>query len=600
MVTQSEIRQTYQSRLDHRKAQLENLERRIRLISNLRLTVFVLGIVMVVAVATTERLPGLWLIFPACAFLLLVVIHDRLFHSREDAGLAIDFYHQGLSRIDHTWQGNGVTRDDFVSDDHPFARALDLFGKGSLYELLCTAWSLAGEETLARWLTDFKGLDEIRARQAAVESLRERLDFREQIVLGTGRIGATIHPTHLRAWGEEPPHFTGRGSVFWTVMACVMAAAGVVSLILWAATPIGALPLEIVALGELILYLASHRKMEKIHSSVGLPRRELLSLARLLERLETERFDSPKLVDLQQAFTSDGLRASEQIKKLERIVRWLDMQRNMFFSPMAFILMWGVHFGLAIERWRNRYGGSISRWFEAVGQFEALNAMASYAFEHPEDPFPVFQEGEARFEGESMGHPLMPDEASVQNSVFLNRSCRLWVVSGSNMAGKSTLLRVAGVNAVLAMIGAPVRAQSLVMSPMSPGSTIQIQDSLAGGTSRFFTEINRIRHLKELAREKGPLLFLLDELLHGTNSHDRKIGAESIIRGFLDLDAIGLLTTHDLALTQIAESLAPLAKNVHFDDRLEGNRLIFDYKLKQGVVKKSNALELMRSLGLTE
>jgi DNA mismatch repair ATPase MutS len=211
---------------------------------------------------------------------------------------------------------------------------------------------------------------------------------------------------------------------------------------------------------------------------------------------------------------------------------------------------------------------------------------------------PELVEGAPLFEGIGLTHPLMPASQAVPNSVSLGGELQLLVVSGSNMSGKSTLLRTAGINAVLAMAGAPVRAERLRMSLLAIGSTIRIQDSLQAGTSRFYAEIQRIRSIMALTEGALPVLFLLDEVLHGTNSHDRARGAEAIVRGLVDKGAIGLATTHDLALAAVATALEPRARNVHFEDRVEAGKLIFDYRMRPGVVERSNALELMRAVGL--
>jgi DNA mismatch repair ATPase MutS len=224
--------------------------------------------------------------------------------------------------------------------------------------------------------------------------------------------------------------------------------------------------------------------------------------------------------------------------------------------------------------------------------------VAGYAYEHPSDPFPEIVEQGPLFDASGLGHPLLPSSACVRNDLRLDGGRLLLLISGSNMSGKSTLLRAVGVNVVLALAGAPVRAEALRVSPVSLGASIRINDSLEAGRSRFYAEITRLRQLMEIARDRPPLLFLLDEILHGTNSGDRRTGAEAVVKGLLDRGGLGLVTTHDLALAGIAEALAPRARNVHFEDHLEGGRMAFDYRLKDGVVRKSNALALMRAVGL--
>jgi DNA mismatch repair ATPase MutS len=262
-----------------------------------------------------------------------------------------------------------------------------------------------------------------------------------------------------------------------------------------------------------------------------------------------------------------------------------------------------VQLAFAAERWRQAHGSALRRWVNAIGQIEALLSLATYSFEHPPDPFPEFAGGAASFEGEELGHPLVPAAVCVRNDVSISGETRVLLVSGSNMSGKSTLLRAIGMNIVLAMAGAPVRARRLLLAPLQVGASIRVNDSLREGSSRFYAEIKRLRQIFDLASDdvagvNPSLLFLLDELLQGTNSKDRRIGAEGIVRALVNRGAIGLVSTHDLALTDIGGSVEGHLRNVHFQDELQNGRMIFDYKLQDGIVTKSNGLELMRSIGL--
>jgi DNA mismatch repair ATPase MutS len=235
---------------------------------------------------------------------------------------------------------------------------------------------------------------------------------------------------------------------------------------------------------------------------------------------------------------------------------------------------------------------------EAIGEIEALVSFAGYSYEHPDDPFPDLVEGAVTFDGAALGHPLIPAKRCVRNDVSVGGTRQVLLISGSNMSGKSTLLRTVGINTVLAMAGAPVRARRLRLSPLQVGASIRINDSLHEGSSRFYAEITRIRQLLDLVSQGRQLLFLLDELLQGTNSRDRKIGAEGIVRGFVRRGAVGLITTHDLAVTDLSGLREGALHNMHFQDELRDGRMTFDYTLREGVVTKSNGVELMRSIGL--
>jgi DNA mismatch repair ATPase MutS len=281
---------------------------------------------------------------------------------------------------------------------------------------------------------------------------------------------------------------------------------------------------------------------------------------------------------------------------LGRWVGRLDWARNALFAPIAYLLLWRPHVALGIERWRRRHGAAVRRWLEALGEMEALGCLAGYAREHPADPFPALVVGPA-FDAEGLGHPLMSAARCVRNDVRLDAGRRVLVVSGSNMSGKSTLLRSVGLAAVIALAGGPVRARRLSLSPLSVGATLRIRDSLRDGRSRFYAEVLRLRAIQEASRGPRPVLFLLDELLHGTNSRDRRIGGEALVRRLVESGAVGLLTTHDLALADLAETI-PAVEVAHFEDEVRNGRPVFDFRLRPGVVDRSNAIELMRAAGL--
>jgi DNA mismatch repair ATPase MutS len=335
-------------------------------------------------------------------------------------------------------------------------------------------------------------------------------------------------------------------------------------------------------------------RVKDIKTSIEMHAREFTILQSTLERLDREEVSSSRLRELRSEFGS----ASKKMKTLVGYISLLEQQRNEMVMLVAFFLLWATQISFAIEQWRKRNGSEMDRWLRAVGEMEALCALAGYAFEHPEDPFPEIVGGSTVLEAEDVRHPLLQRSQCVPNSIKFSGDLQLLVISGSNMSGKSTLLRTVGTNVALALAGAPVRAARMRLSPLAIGATLRVQDSLLGGTSRFYAEIQRLRDIMELTERPLPVLLLLDEILYGTNSHDRTIGAEAVIRGLVERGAIGFVTTHDLALAKVADALAPRAANAHFEDRLEGGKMVFDYLLRPGVVQRSNALALMRAVGL--
>lgn len=589
----AEPRIEYARRRDARRAEAARHIQRFRKVGILRLAALAVGLVLV-WLAFDGRVSWWWVLPPAIIFLVMADRQARITQAQRRSERAAALYDQGLDRLDDRWAGRGETGERFIDGSHPYAEDLDLFGHGSLFELLSTARTRVGEETLAHWLLAPAEPEVLRARQAAVEELRLRLDLREDLALLGEGVRSGEDAQALVAWAAAPAWPVSR--LLW-VSAIVLALLAVLTLIVWGAG-FGWIPFLIAFILGRLFAFRQQDAVKRIISAVDGAGRDLTLLSDVLGRLERERFSSPYLVELRAALDVEGLPPSRQIARLNSLIDLLDARRNMIFAPLAAILLWPLQFAIAIERWRQSSGPAVARWLAAVGEIEALSSLASYAYEHPKNPFPELVEGGACFEGEGVGHPLIPEARNVRTDLRLSNELRVMVVSGSNMSGKSTLLRTVGTNAVLALAGAPVHAQALRLSPLQVGASIRLQDSLQAGASRFYAEITRLRQIVELTTGALPVLFLLDEILHGTNSHDRRIGAEGVVHGLIKRDAIGLITTHDLALARIAEELAPSAANVHFEDHLTDGKMTFDYQLRPGVVHRSNALELMRSIGL--
>jgi len=556
-----------------------------------------------------EAFSAYWLLLPVPAFIGLLVIHDRILKRKRRAERSVEFYQRGLDRLDDQWAGKGEPGTRFLNDHHPYARDLDLFGSGSLFQLISNARTLGGELTLATWLTRPAPREEVLHRQKAVEEMRNRLDLREDLAVLGDEVRRGIHAEALPRWAGHAPLLDSTPVRIIALLLAVLTFPIAMWVIFtgfeWLA--VGGEPhswlvplsrvFAILAALEATLALIYRRRVLQSTTEAEHPGHDLALLADIMSRLEHEQFESPRLVALRKALDTEGHPASHEITRLRRWMDMLDSRDNVAVRAVGPLLLWTTQVAFAIEAWRKRAGPSVRRWLDAVSEMEALGSFAGYAYEHPGDPFPELV-ADGVFDGEGLRHPLLPEARSVPNDVRLGRGNRIWIVSGSNMSGKSTLLRTVGVNAVLAMAGAPVRARRLRLGHLTLGASIHVVDSLQEGTSRFYAEITRIRQLVDLAGGDRTLLFLLDELLHGTNSHDRRIGAAAIVRGMSERGAIGLLTTHDLALSDIANENASHTVNVHFEDQIENGQMKFDYILREGVVRKSNALELMRSIGL--
>ncbi len=589
-----DLHAVYSRRLDERNEALKMWTNRDRRVADGRLAFFVATLILGFVLYRGLVASAWWLAFPVIGFVALALSHEPIRRAGDRARRAVDFYSKGLARLEGRWAGQGVRGLEYLDVEHPYAADLDLFGEGSLFERLCTARTRAGEEALASWLLAPAPPETIRQRHQAVVELRPQLDLREDLELLGVEVRGGIDPAALAGWGTGHRVFPGK-TVF--VVATILGVVGTAALVGWIFWNTLSVLLVVLVVDGVFGRIVSGR-IRAVLAAVDQRTHDLVLLSEMLRRLERETFQSSLLKQLVKSLETDGLAASAQIRRLARLLSLLDYQRNQFFMPIAFLWLWTIQLALRIDAWRAGTGRRIGHWLKAIGEFEALCALASYSAENPSDPFPDLVEGPACLKAEGIGHPLLQPAVCVRNDAMLCEQARVLIVSGSNMSGKSTLLRTVGVNAVLAQAGAPVRAARLGLTPLAVGATLRIQDSLQAGRSRFYAEITRVRQMVDLARGPLPLLFLFDELFNGTNSHDRCVGAEGVVRGLSDLGAIGLVTTHDLILAQIADKLAPRVVNVHFEDRLEDGKMLFDYRMRPGVVQHSNALALMRAIGL--
>ena len=591
-------------RLDQARGDAARVGKLDDTLGNARLGLFLLGVVLAVL---AWRGSVSWVV-PVVAFTLfvpLVAVHARTIGRRRRAERVAKFHDRGIARVDGHWSGQGATGSRFFDEDHPYAADLDLFGVGSLFERLCAARTAGGEAVLASWLLQPADPATVRARHEAIADLRDRLDFREDLALLGDDVRTDVRADSLAEWGVAP-HRREPGVVRLAVLILALLTFGaVIALFLGAINPWVAAGL--VAVEATVAYGFAGR-VDRALDGVEDRSTELKTLAILLTRIERERFDAAPLRDLWSRLGTDEVSqttASTRIGQLASLVQWLEARHNIYFALFTSVLLWRTQLAFAVAAWREREGASISLWLDVTAQFEAYASLAGYAFENPTDIFPdlLTDSTEPTLAGESVGHPLLASASCVRNSLQLGvadpTGVRVLAISGSNMSGKSTFLRTVGINAVLAQAGAPVRATRFRLSPLAIAGTLRVHDSLQEGRSRFYAEILRLKRLMDMATEQPPLFFLVDEVLHGTNSTDRLEGAGAVIRALIDRGAIGLFTTHDLALAEVAGRLGSTVRNVHFADHVgPDGRLAFDYQMRPGVVRQSNALALMRAVGL--
>jgi hypothetical protein len=588
----------YRQRQQAREATVLHFEKVHRSLGNLRLLLVILALFIAWFSLYRHTLSAWWLLLPAAIFVAVAIYHSRILRRKSFAERAVDVYRKGLGRIEDRWIGNGQQAPRAEASSSLYATDLDLFGAGSLFELLSQARTCMGEDTLAHWLLAPSSVSEITERHTAIAELRSRLDLREDMaILGEDgeKLKTGVHPKALLQWASQPTQLKQQNLRWTALLLAILAIAGA---IVWGETGIKT-PFFLVLVVEAFLAFSLRDPLDKVFAGTDRALADLELLSSLLARLEHEQFTSSRLLLLKQQLSSHTIPGSKAIEHLRTIVQYIDSRDNIVIRLFDKPLMYSVQVAFAAEAWRRTHGKEVSSWLNAVGEMEALLSLAAYSYEHPADPFPEFREGAPTFHAEEVGHPLIPAAKCVRNTVSISGKTRALLISGSNMSGKSTLMRTVGINTVLAMAGAPVRAQRLQLTPLHVAASILINDSLQEGSSRFYAEITRLRHICDLAEQKHPpILFLLDELLQGTNSKDRLIGAEAVVSELIDSGAIGIISTHDLALTEMQRSGEGRLHNMHLQDEIEDGKMKFDFKLRDGVVTKSNGVELMRLIGL--
>ena len=539
-------------------------------------------------------------------FIVLSVWHERVLRAMARANAAAAFYQAGANRINDKWMHLEATGVRFKNADHPYADDLDIFGSASLFQLLSLCRTPMGESRLAEWLLQPASIAVIRERQARVGALKTRLDLRERVAVVNAGQRRFMHPDQLIAWAEQRPTLPPL-----RVVAVAMAMLFAAALINYVYGGSGWLVVGVAAVNGVLLGLLGKRAnaiAEALSASTGAAGVELLS--NVIDQIEREPFDEPALAALAGRLKgTTGDDASRGIARLARVSDWADSRHNVFMRLAEIPFLATLQIAYAGQSWRQRHGAQLRDWVDAIGEMEALLSLSGYAYEHPADPFPELIDGASpMFDANEVAHPLIPAAEAVRNSFALSTSVdpqalkplnpQALIVSGSNMSGKSTLMRTTGINAVLALAGAPVRAHRLRLTPLAVGTCLRHTDSLQEHRSGFYTEALRIRRIYDLLNGPLSVLFLFDELLSGTNSKDRRVAAEGVIKTMLERRAIGMVTTHDLALTEIAGIFPGRVKNVHLQDHVEHGKMTFDYKVRDGVITHSNALELMRMIGL--
>jgi len=488
------------------------------------------------------------------------------------------------------------TGEEYSERDHPYSYDLDIFGKASLFQYICRTTSGPASDRLAEYLKQAATQEEIFLRQEAVAELQPLTDWRQELMtLGYLTAGAGSDPAPLMQWLESDDLFrkTTREKIV-TGCLSLLALAAVIAVI--AGLPVGILtPVFIV---NFVFYFTRYRKISKLQGQVSRSSDLLKAYSEIIKMIESRDFTSPLLQTVQSTFRGD-IPASDHIRQLSKLVGRLDWRLNMLMSaPLNLLFFTDIHFCLALERWKRKHASRIPGWFASMAEFEVLASLANMAFNNPAWVYPQVTEDYFVFRAEDMGHPLIPAGRRICSDFAARGAGKAIIVTGSNMSGKSTFLRTCGVNAVLAFAGAPVCASAFTLSHVRLHSSMRISDSLEENISSFYAELRRLREIISGAESEPKVFLLLDEILRGTNSDDRYTGSVALIKQLTGYGAVAMVATHDLRLAGMEQELPDAIENYHFDVKVNGDELFFDYRLTAGICSSFNASLLMKKMGI--
>lgn len=524
------------------------------------------------------------------------IVDRRRAGHRRRAGL----YERWLARLEGRWTTFASNGDHLATREHPYARDLDIVGRGSLFQLVDATRTAQGESTLARWLLAPSSVKEVETRKGTVQALAQELDARERLALPSSEEEqARVDERPIVSWGESAPLFVIPLAIriasyvlppvglalLWTILQAVHEGRTVMPWFLWGLVVLGI---------DLGIVFATRRRVRAIAAVAEHTERQLVGILPLFEAAATTPAKTSRLKEIDAALAG----AIDATRSLRRRITVFQSRANIFVAVLSPVLLWDLHSASLLEGWRRTHGRAMRAWFDALGELEALASLAGYTAEHPDDVWPELVDGPLACEAESLGHPLLPPDRCVRNDVSLHGPGSVLLVTGSNMSGKSTLLRALGVDVVMALAGLPVRAKRLRVSEVQVATAMRVSDSLQEGESFFLAEVKRLKQVADLAGQARPVLFLLDEILQGTNTRERSLGARGVVAHLSHVGSAGLVSTHDLSLVQLGTSLGDRVRYAHFTDQVDGDQMTFDYRMRPGVVQTSNALRLMRAVGL--
>lgn len=590
----------YTQRIDETLRQLSQTKTQINRISLLRVLLFVAGFAGLILFYRS----GTWAVVltVCCTFLpffILVKVHNRLYFRKEQLETQLKLNQDELKGLEGDYSVFDEGR-EFIDAGHPYSYDLDLFGRKSLFQALGRTCTHIGKQTLATWmqhhLTEKAAIE---TRQESIRDMSRRMEFREAFrVTGSINRGADSDEEEISRWSRTPSVLQH----LWWVKLCLWAVPGI-NILLLALGLLHILSLSWFGMMFTVFVILSFGLIQRvtlIQESYGKKLKTLNRYARLITLAKGETWQAPALRELTDKLDIDGHSPAEALTQLSKELDRLDLRNNqLLYVILEGSMFFQLHQIVRIERWKARYGKYLMGWLEAVGELDALCSLGTFAYNHPAYTYPTITNQPFCFLARNMGHPLMPEAQCVKNDATIPSRPYFLIITGANMAGKSTYLRTIGVNYLLACMGCPVCCESLTLYPAHLITSLRTTDSLSDNESYFFAELKRLKRIIDLLDEGQELFIILDEILKGTNSADKQKGSLDLIRQFMRLKADGIIATHDLLLGTLADQFPEYIRNYCFEADIKDNELTFSYRLREGVAQNMNACFLMRKMGIT-
>lgn len=588
----------YTERLSLTKGQLQQVKKQIFRISMLRLTLFIAGVAGIYFFFSQTPLLIVCICLTFLPLFILVKIHNRFFIRKEWLETQARIIQEELQALSGDYSSFEDGK-EYVNPEHPYSFDLDIFGRRSLFQSINRTCTFFGKARLAKWLQNhLHEKTSIEKRQEMVREISEHTLFREQFrVAGLVHHGQSSDGEKIQAWSQSPAQYLHAGWVkafIWGVPV-INSLLLITSLIGWTSFSCLGLSFGIF----LVLSFGIIKRATYIQETYGKQLKSLNGYARLIALAKAEDWKSAGMLELMERFNLNGQSPVQALQQLSKELDRLDLRNNQFL----YVLLEGsIFFQLQeivrIERWKVRYGQYISEWLETVGELDALYSLGTFAYNHPQYTYPELTEKPFCFLATQMGHPLMPVSQCVKNDATIPSRPFFLIITGANMAGKSTYLRTIGVNYLLACVGAPVCCERLKLHPNQLITSLRTSDSLSDNESYFFAELKRLKRIIDLLNQGQQLFIILDEILKGTNSMDKQKGSFDLIRQFMQLKANGIIATHDLLLGSLIKQFPEEIRNYCFEADIKDNELTFSYKLREGVAQNMNACFLMKKMGI--